>query len=506
MNRTLKGILLGVGITLGVLLVGSSVAYAVLARPPKLVRKVTVLEELLPGDPTSYVVAADLARLSKLYRSSKLGRRARRLGIEDDFARLGRVAHLQERTRGRLWDILGSRFVYAVYGYGEAKRTLIISQPRWNTRILWRAALASGTSKQAGAIPYSVFSDSTCIAFAGDYFWYASSEKLLLAALELASSESRTEVEGFPVKEEGRPLVYGLTRRYGRHLAFKELRWLLNEGERGLELTLDLDEPGGVVGEFIAGLEPPRDYTRIPPDAVFFVSLSGVNPYKAWKAASALATRRGESASEALLSARMERPIAAIATDLGDEVFLVMQGWDTDKWYAPARWVFSAKTTSERTLQSWRTLAPWLFSGALRDTSVTCGEASYELVDFGADLPCIAYLLHDGRLSIATDTALVSWMLDAWTQGSHIGADEQFKERCSAAGIEHPAVYLDWPRFLAELKPFLLYSADRTAGFTPADVESKLFPLLDAVELGALLVDTERHGETLRFVLRGVRN
>jgi len=51
-------------------------------------------------------------------------------------------------------------------------------------------------------------------------------------------------------------------------------------------------------------------------------------------------------------------------------------------------------------------------------------------------------------------------------------------------------------------KEYLIYAADRTSGFTPANVEQNLFPILDAFEMNALLVGMEHKGNTLEFTIR----
>ena len=498
MNKTLKWILIGAGAGLGVLVIGAGIAYAVMTDTPDLEREVGVLEELLPKGSVSYVVGADLNRAGRLYKSSKIGHLARKHDIEKDFANLGRIAKVQEQTKGRFWDVLGARFIYARYG---EKNHLIITQPGWKVKAMWRTIIASGEKKEPGEIPYTVFSNGTAAFFAGDYFWYASSEKLLLSALNLASSDD-VEEKVFPRQGNTQPLAYGLSRKQGKYLVFDEARWVIQEGTKGLEVKVEIDSPSGVIGGFIAAAEPPRNYSRIPADAALFVSLTGVNPYRAWKEAGMLSSEEG--ITEVLGDFEIEKEFARIAVDLGDEVLFIMQGWDTDRWYAPARWLISAEAGSERSFKSWAALAPWFFPYAW-DTTLTHGEVTYTMLDLGEDLPPIIYLFNESYLTVTSDSALVPWMLDSYTAGLTLKGSEDFAAYREAAGIPKPVAYVNWPLFKEALKEYLIYAADRTAGFTPANVEQKLFPILDAFEMKALLVGVEHEGNTLTFTIRSAK-
>ncbi|MBN2380153.1 hypothetical protein JXM67_10180 [candidate division WOR-3 bacterium] len=496
MNKKVKGILMGAGIALGVLVIGVSVAYGFLGNPPKLSREVTVLEELLPQDAVSYVVFADIDGIAKLYGRSKMKRLARKLGIEEDFENLEQVRKLNERTNGKFWDILGSRFIYASFD-GGAK--LLVSQPRWNVRTFFRAVLGRGRQSEAEGLPYAVFAAGSAAAFAGDYFWYANSEKLLLSAIKIAVRNIKEE-DAFPRSENN--LVYGLTRKRGKHLTFDEFRWSVYKGNYGLEAAFEIERPGGVLGSFIAGIERPSDYTRVPDDAFFFVNLTGVNPGQAWNAAKVLA--RQEGTEEILVSSGVQKPIVSLAADAGDEVLFLMQGWNVDLWYAPARWVFSAEVSSIESIKAWEVLVPWLFEPSQTDTILRHQDVNYHAVGFGEDLPPIAYLMYNERLTLSSDTALIPWVLDAWSRGKTINNSQKFLDACEAAAIANPIVYLDWPVFKEALKDYLGYAADRSSGFTPADVEAKMFPLLDGLELKAILVDADKDGETLVFTVRTV--
>ncbi|MBD3284826.1 hypothetical protein GF359_00615, partial [candidate division WOR-3 bacterium] len=199
MKKRIKKLLIGLGIAFGVLIAGVSVAYGFLGTPPELKREVGALEELLPEGVVSYVVFSDLDAAAKLYKSSRLKRLVRKLDIDEDFDNLPQVRNINERTNGRFWDIIGSRFLIANY---TSDRKLLISQPRWNVRTFFRAILAKGRQGDFQGIPYSVFPDGSATAFAGEYFWYASSQKLLLSALRIAASASITEEDPFPVRSE----------------------------------------------------------------------------------------------------------------------------------------------------------------------------------------------------------------------------------------------------------------------------------------------------------------
>jgi hypothetical protein len=495
MNKTLKWILIGAGAGLGVLVIGAGVAYAVMTDTPDLEREVGVLEELLPKGPVSYVVGADLNAAEKLYRRSKIGHLARKYEIDKDFSSLEKVSKVQEQTKGRFWDVVGARFIYARYG---EENYLIITQPGWKVKAMWRTILASGEKKEPGEIPYTVFPNGTACFFAGDYFWYASSEKLLLSALKIALS-AEVQENAFPGKEKEKVLAYGLSRKPGKYLAFDEARWVIEEGEKGLQAKIEIDKPGGVIGGFIAEARPPRDYSRIPADAALFISLAGVNPYRAWKEAGTLSSKEG--ITEVLGDFDIEKEFAQMAVDLEDEAMFIMQGWDVDRWYAPACWLISAKAGSERSLESWVALAPWFFPYAW-DTTLTHGEVTYTMLDLGEDLPPITYLFNNSYLTVTSDSALVPWLLDAYSAGLTLKGSEDFAAFKEAAGITEPVAYVNWPLFKEALKEYLIYAADRTAGFTPANVEQKLFPILDAFEMKALLVGMEHDSNNLTFTIR----
>jgi len=496
MNKKLKRILIGVGIGLGVLVIGTGIAYAVMTDTPGLEREVGAIEELLPKGAQSYVVGADLNAASKLYKSSKIGHLARKHDIEEDFSNLSRVAKIQEQTKGRLWDVLGSRFIYASYG---EKRFLAITQPSWKVKAMWRSIIAKGDEKSSQGIPYTVFTGGTAAFFAGDYFWYASSEKLLLKGLAIASSEDLKEEKAFPIGRGIEPLAYGLLRKHGKYLIFDEARWIIQEGENGIEAIIQMDKPSGVLGGLIANAKPPEDYSKIPADAALFINLTGVDHYRAWKEAGKLSAEEG--ALEVLGNLDIEKEFARMAIDLEDEVLFIMQGWDVDRWYAPARWLVSVKAGSERSFESWGQLAPWFFPNAW-DTTITHGDVEFTYLEFAEDLPPLTYLFRESYLTVTTDSALVPWWLDACSDSLTIETSEEFAIYCEAAGIKKPVLYLNWPLFKEALKEYLIYAADRTAGFTPANVEEKLFPFLDAFEMEALLVGVGRVGETLTFTIR----
>lgn len=498
MNKTLKWILIGVGAGLGVFVIGAGIAYAVMTDTPDLDREIGVLEELLPKGPVSYVVGADLNAAAKLYKGSRIGHLARKHEIDKDFSNLERIAKVQEQTKGRFWDVLGARFIYAKYG---DENYLIITQPGWKVKAMWRTIIASGEKKEPGEIPYTVFTGGTACFFAGDYFWYASSEKLLLSALKIASSED-VEEKAFSMRSKIEPLAYGISRRQGKYLVFDETRWVVQEGEKGIEGIVQIDNPSGVIGGFIAKAETPRDYSKIPADATLFISLTGVSPYRAWKEAGMLSSEKG--ITEVLGDLEIEKEFAKIAVDLQDEVLFIMQGWDVDRWYAPARWLVSVKAGSERSFESWTALTPWFFPTAW-DTTLTYGDVAYTYLDLGEDLPPITYLFNDSYLTVTSDSALVPWMLDSYSAGLTLDGSEEFTAYREAAGIPEPVACVNWPMFRQALKEYLIYAADRTSGFTPADVDEKLFPLLDALEMKALLVEMEHKGKTLAFTIRSAK-
>ncbi|TKJ43725.1 hypothetical protein CEE36_03295 [candidate division TA06 bacterium B3_TA06] len=495
MNKTIKWILIGAGAGLGVLVIGAGVAYAVMTDTPDLEREVGVLEELLPKGPVSYVVGADLNAAEKLYRNSKIGHLARKHEIDKDFSSLEKVSKVQEQTKGRFWDVLGARFIYARYG---EENYLIITQPGWKVKAMWRTIITSGEKKEAGEIPYTVFTGGTAAFFAGDYFWYASSEKLLLSALKIAMSED-VEERAFPRDHDDEPLAYGISRKPGKYLVFDEARWLIQEGAKGLEVKVEIDSPSGVIGGFIANAKPPEDYSKIPADAALFINLTGVDPYRAWKEAGMLSSEEG--ITEVLGDFEVEKEFARIAVDLEDEAMFIMQGWDVDRWYAPARWLISVKAGSERSFESWVALTPWFFPAAW-DTTLTHGEVAYTMLDLGEDLPPISYLFNNSYLTVTSDSALVPWILDAYSAGLTLKGSEDFAVLRVAAGISEPVACVNWPMFRKALKEYLIYAADRTAGFTPANVEQKLFPILDAFEMNALLIGMEHEGNALTFTIR----
>ncbi len=498
MKKWLKGVLIAVGTTLGVIVVGVSVAYAALGVPPKLERKVNALEELLPRNVESYALAADLIQIERLYRRSQIGRTARRLGIEEDFSNLKEVATLMERTRGKFLDLLGPRFLIADYG---ERGKLLVTEPRWIVKTFWRAVLTKGTQKQFDEIPYAIMSDSSAVAFAGDYFWFASSEELLKDALRIASSETLREESDFPRAKE-KPLAYGISRRPGKYLDFDELRWQVFEGDYGIEAMVEVDKPDGVLGGLLANISEPQDYSAIPQDAPLFINLAGADPYKAWKEAEKIALDEGTD--EVLADIGKEKQFTIIATDLKDEALLVFQGWNVDLWYGPARWLTYVKASSQRTTDNWEKLVGWLFPQAL-DTSLSYSNVDYHYLDFGVDLPPLAYLYLENDVMFSSDTALLYHTLDSRAAGSTMANSKEFSKVCNSVGILKPSAYLSWPRFKDVLKPYLLYAADRTAGFTPADVEAKLFPLLDAVDIKALVLAASGNGKTLSLTLRAAR-
>ncbi len=493
MSKTFKGILIGSGIVLGVLVAGAGVAYAFLSNTPKLERKVGVLEELLPKGARSYAVV-NLDAAGSVYKGSKLSRVAKKAGIEEDFANQERLAKIKERTRLDPLHILGKRFIYSSYG---EKEMLLITEPRWNVKMLWRTALSRGREKKAEGFPYSVFSDGSAIAFAGEYLWFSTSEKLLLEALSIAASKTLKEEEAFP--EDGMKLIaYGLSRSPGKYLVYRELLWQFADAQKGLEFTLEIEDPSGVLGSLLAQVHAPQNYASIPEDAAAFASFAGLEPYSAWK--EALKLSEEEAKTEFLGSPDIEKSFASIATDLGSQADLVIQGWNVDKWYAPLRWMAKIKA-SEKTAQNWQIITPWLFPIAL-DTTLESDNMVYHYLDFGEEFAGMAWFMYDGRFAVTSDTGLLPWMKESFSSGRTMDASLEFQNSCTAAGIERPVAWIFWPRFKEALKPYLLYAADRTQGVTPGDVQKKVFPIMDAIQAKSIVAGLNKRGETLVLTVR----
>ncbi len=493
MSKTLKRILIGLGIAFGVLVAGAGVAYAFLSNTPKLERKVVVLEELLPKGAYSYIVVnLDLA--GGVYKKAKISRTVKKVGIEEDFANQERLVKIRERTHLEPLHILGKRFIYSDYGEGQM---LLITEPRWNVKMLWKAALSRGREKKAEGFPYAVFSDGSAIAFAGDYLWFSTSEKLLLEALNVASSKTLKEEEAFP--EDGNNLLaYGLSRNPGKYLVYKKLLWTFENSQKGLEFTLELDRPSGILGSLLVNARAPQSYASIPDDAAAFASLSGLEPYSAWKEALKLSDK--EEKVEVLGNPEIEKNFASMAADLGSEADVIVQGWNVDKWYAPLRWMTKIKA-SGKTEQSWQTATSWLFPLAF-DTTLESDNMVFHYLDFGEEFAGMAWFMYDGQFVVTSDTGLIPWMKDRFSSGRTMDASSEFKNSCTSAGIERPVAWVFWPRFKEVLKPYLLYAADRTQGVTPADVQKKIFPLMDAVEIKSIVAELRKTGETLVLTVR----
>jgi len=125
-----------------------------------------------------------------------------------------------------------------------------------------------------------------------------------------------------------------------------------------------------------------------------------------------------------------------------------------------------------------------------------------ELVDEEIVASISFTLPREAYLTVASDSALVPWILEAQAASMTLDKSEEFAAYCGTAAIKKPVAYVNWPMFKEALKEYLIYAADRTSGFTPANVEGKLFPLLDALEMKALLVEMEHKGKTLAFTIR----
>lgn len=121
----------------------------------------------------------------------------------------------------------------------------------------------------------------------------------------------------------------------------------------------------------------------------------------------------------------------------------------------------------------------------------------------GKTIASISFTLpREAYLTVASDSAFVPWILEAQAASMTLDKSEEFATYCETAAIKKPVAYVNWPMFKEALKEYPIYAADRTSGFTPADVEGKLFPLLDALEMKALLVEMEHKGKTLVFTIR----
>lgn len=125
-----------------------------------------------------------------------------------------------------------------------------------------------------------------------------------------------------------------------------------------------------------------------------------------------------------------------------------------------------------------------------------------ELVDEEIVASISFTLPREAYLTVASDSAFVPWILEAQAASMTLDKSEEFATYCETAAIKKPVAYVNRPMFKEALKEYLIYAADRTSGFTPANVEGKLFPLLDALEMNVLLVGMEHEGNTLTFAIR----
>ncbi len=125
-----------------------------------------------------------------------------------------------------------------------------------------------------------------------------------------------------------------------------------------------------------------------------------------------------------------------------------------------------------------------------------------ELVDEEIVASISFTLYRETYLTVTSDSALVPWILDSYSAGLTLDGSEEFTAYREAAGIPEPVACLNWPMFRQTLKEYLIYAADRTSGFTPANVEEKLFPFLDTFEMNALLMEMKHKGKTLEFTIR----
>ncbi len=496
MKKAVKRIIIGIGILVA-LVIGSGVAFACIFSTPNLEREVGALEELLPKGAESYIVAADFAEISKLYKGSELGRQAKKVGVQKDFYSLRTIEKIEKKTHGRFWDILGKRFIYAQYGKNDF---LLISQPKWTVKLVWKTILAKGEEKNISGFPCAVDKDGLAILFAGDYFWLASSENLLAKAAKIAASTTLKEKIAFPNNENNASdaLAYGLTYNHGKYLIYSQARWRISKDVLGIKACVEFDNPSGVLGSYIAKAKPPRDYKIVPADVICFIKLTGVNAYKAWKEAGLLSVKKNNPFGDI----NTEKEINQLAIDLGDEVLFIMQGWDADKWYCPASWLLSLKAESVKSAKSCDALMSWLFPYA-DQMSVSCIGTEANYFGFGDVYPAITYIYKDNFLTVADDSLLLGWQLNA--KQASIETSDEFGDFCKSADIKNPVAYVNWSLFKDELKEYMLYAADRTSKATPEAVEEKLFPLLDALKMKALIAGMDNTNKTIKFTFRAVK-
>ncbi len=468
-KRVIKGLIIGGGVVI-VLAIGFFVAYAALSATPKLAKKVSAIEELLPEGARRYVVFENPQALLKLYRHGDLHKKAVDLGIEKDFFALPEIERFQKQTHGQFFQILGRRVLLADYAPGW----VMISQPGWTVRIAWRWAIKSGEVKNHQGVPYTKLKGGQTFCFIGKYFWFASTEELLQSQIDLAHLGTGIS-ESAQTTLPKQTLIYGRLLKGNQFFTFDKLDYYLTRAKTGTAFNIQIDNLGGSIGSALARCEPPGDYSFVPVNAVGFVNLARLDPAQVWQVAQQFARSQNRPAFE------LEPTVERFFGKFSNEGFLIFSGFDTEKSFAPAMFLLGLKLKSPSLPEEWPAIAPWLL-GIGPTQNVTYESLSVDLFELGENLPTFASTHCAGYFLLANSTDLLKMVIDTKTgKTSPVEDDGIFKPAKQGLNISRPAFYLNIPRLLAALKPYLSYAGDKSAYFSAKDVEKRITPLLDAI-------------------------
>jgi hypothetical protein len=486
-KRVSKGLIIS-GMVVIVLVIGLFVAYAAFSSTPKLAKKISAIEELLPQGVSYYVVFNSPQALMKLYNHSDLHKKAVELGIEKDFWTLPEVERFQKQTHGHFFDVLGRKVLIADYPGGW----ILISQPNWKVKMVWRWALKSGTVKTYQGVPYCLLKGGQTFCFIGKYFLFSSTEKLLQPMIAQNHQGSGVP-EPVQATRQKSSLVYGRAYKGDRFFTYDRLDFSFERSRTGGKCKLSYNNLSGSIGSAVASCAPPKDYSFVPVDAVGFINLTRLDPAQVWQAARQYARSQNRPAFE------LEPAVARFFTKFDNEGFLLFSGFDTKKSFAPANFLLGLQLKGPALPEEWPAIAPWLL-GITPTQTVTYEGLSVDLFELGENLPTFASTVCQGYFLLANSTDLLKAAIDTKTgKRSPVKDDKDFNHAIQVLNISQPGLYLNVSRLLTALKPYLSWAGDKSLYFSAPDVEKRITPLLDGIKTKALLGQLTAQGKNLEI-------